>query len=112
MLGWMEGRNRMDEQRFSKENNEEQQKQAIQEEHILKNKRHSPATKTDVSWMKQFVLPPRKAGEKPPVSQAWRAGFQSYQKLKQVNKKLSFECVCVYFSILSAYIVKPPRLIN
>lgn len=45
--------------------------------------------------MKQFVLPPRKAGEKPLVSQAWRAGFQSYQKLKQVNKKLSFECVCV-----------------
>lgn len=42
----------MDEQRFSKENNEEQQKQAIQEEHILKHKRHSPATASQKSGRK------------------------------------------------------------
>ncbi len=51
----------------SKEDNEKQQKGAIQEEYIQKNKRTSLATKTDVSWMEQFVLPPKKTGEKPLV---------------------------------------------
>lgn len=48
----------MDKQRFSEENNEEQQRQALQEGHILKDKRASPETEQlSPEWGSLFLLP-------------------------------------------------------
>lgn len=48
----------MAKQRFSEENNEEQQRQALQEGHILKDKRASPETEQlSAEWSSLFLLP-------------------------------------------------------